>query len=515
MTCRIPVYGPEYELGLANKITAESNLSIAALCPLVQPEEEVRDRLNSASQSILESFAKQQFDQEDLHYLYTILVTSGWNLNDDVFSRSELWAAWDSPINKPFNLEHDPGKIIGHITSSALVDDNYSVINPNSVSDLPDKFHILTAAVIYKHLSGRDKELTQATSEMLSEIARGEWFVSMECLFSDFDYAIITPDGQNQIVARDESTAFLTQHLKAYGGRGEYGGKRVGRLMKNLSFSGKGLVRQPGNPESVIFNDVNTFRGVFAQAEDVFSTSAEVNTNNNKGENKTMADNTERLVQLEAELKQTKADYEDRLRKLDEEKVTAAFKEKDDNIASLNEKISELETAVSELSSSREEVEAKLKEAEAAHNETKTELEKAQSELNKIEAEAKKIGRASSLIDIGVEKEDAEALVAKFESLSDELFAEIVDQQKELVEAKKMWDKEKDKKDKEDKDKSSKANNEEEETDEEGESTASQADTDGVETDEETPLSSEGENADETQQALATDLSQYFAETLK
>merc|ERR1711959_822172 len=44
-----------------------------------------------------------------------------------------------------------------------------------------------------------------------------------------------------------------------YGGSGKYEGYTVGRLLRNIAFSGKGLVSNPANPRSVILNDVNPF----------------------------------------------------------------------------------------------------------------------------------------------------------------------------------------------------------------------------------------------------------------
>ncbi|MFX9552086.1 hypothetical protein ABTO49_21095, partial [Acinetobacter baumannii] len=87
---------------------------------------------------------------------------------------------------------------------------------------------------------------------LLAEIAEGKWFVSMECLFKGFDYALEAADGTTRVVARNETTAFLSKYLRCYGGSGTHGDSRIGRLMRNIVFSGKGLVRTPANPESVI-----------------------------------------------------------------------------------------------------------------------------------------------------------------------------------------------------------------------------------------------------------------------
>ena len=91
-------------------------------------------------------------------------------------------------------------------------------------------------------------------ANLIQEIEAGEWFVSMEAIFNNFDYAVVTPEGQHKIVARKEESSFLTKHLRIYGGTGEYEGHKLGRAQTNISFSGKGLVSKPANPRSIILN---------------------------------------------------------------------------------------------------------------------------------------------------------------------------------------------------------------------------------------------------------------------
>ena len=92
--------------------------------------------------------------------------------------------------------------------------------------------------------------------QIIAEIEEGKWFVSMECLFAGFNYALLDEGGNGKILARDEESAFLTKHLRAYGGTGEYEGYKVGRALANISFSGKGLVAKPANPRSIIIKSV-------------------------------------------------------------------------------------------------------------------------------------------------------------------------------------------------------------------------------------------------------------------
>ena len=139
------------------------------------------------------------------------------------------------------------------------MDDFGRVIEDDTPEDtLPDKFHIVTGGVLYRQLSSRNIELSSRMEEIIEGIKKGEWFVSMEALFSDFDYALYKDSEAEKIIGRSEDSAFLTKHLRAYGGTGEYQGYKVGRVIKNITFSGKGLVRKPANPDSVfIINDDN------------------------------------------------------------------------------------------------------------------------------------------------------------------------------------------------------------------------------------------------------------------
>jgi hypothetical protein len=56
----------------------------------------------------------------------------------------------------------------------------------------------------------------------------------------------------------------MTSHLKAYGGSGHYGGERVGRVLKNIIFSGKGLTKKPANPDSRILPGPNKVEAAIA-----------------------------------------------------------------------------------------------------------------------------------------------------------------------------------------------------------------------------------------------------------
>jgi hypothetical protein len=412
-------------------------------------DNKVTSSVKSLCRDSLEQTTADNKDQFDLHYIYSILATTGWNKNDDVFDRQEMWGARTTAEDKPFNKGHDPNNIIGHITGNAIVDENYELVQNDSEFDsLPNKFHILTSAVIYKHVSSRDEDLTLKTKGLLQEIAEGNWYVSMEALFSDFDYALIDASGRSSVIARNEETAFLTKHLRSYGGAGEYNGNRVGRIMRNLTFSGKGLVENPGNPESIIFRDedVEIFEGVAEIQSDINL----LVTSSSKGDS-SMSDNNEQVRSLESQVEKLEA----RLKELDEEKVQAQISEFEAACAGKDAEITELKSKIAEASENSDAAQKSYDEIVEAKEQSDKTVAELTEKLEAIEAEALKTSRISALVDKGVDKAEAESLVETFAGITDEQFEALV---LKLAEAPFHHDKEDEKKmKKEEKDKDKKA----------------------------------------------------------
>lgn len=431
----IPIYRAEAQAGLAEAIASEANRTIASLCPLFVNKDAIASITNQHGFANFEALSAN-LGQFDLHYIYAILASTGWNDNDDVFDRYETWAARHTAEDKPFNHSHDPTKIIGHITSSCVVDDAYALIdNDLTVDDLPDSFHVLNSVVLYKHLSGRNKELTQATADLIKEIDDGQWFVSMECLFSNFDYALVTPEGKQLIVPRNESTAFLSKHLRVYKGTGEYQGSKVGRLMRNMVFSGEGLVKNPGNSKSVILQDKDSqvFKGLLAEAN-------KIEFLHTKQGDDLMAENTEQVQALERQLSESNrlnSELNTRLKAMDEAKVNERFAALEAQIAAQKTELTEAGKKITTSEAALAEANKKIGTLETAKAEADKSLADAQGKLQQIEAEKVKTNRVSTLVDKGVDKAAAEAVVTKFANVNDEQFESIVETQAALVEARK------------------------------------------------------------------------------
>ena len=198
----------------------------------------------------------------DMMAVQAILVTTNWNANDDVFSPGEVWPARFSPMYKPVNMEHkgreDEGenKTIGVICKSDPVDDNYEVLTLASDTEIPNRYHILVGIYLW------EKYWPTYVGKIRDGIDSSRMFISMECHFEEFGYAIkdVTDSSQKVIlVPRNSETAWLTKYLKAYRGPGEVklNGKtyRVGRHLQNLIFTGGGFTIKPANAESYVFDN--------------------------------------------------------------------------------------------------------------------------------------------------------------------------------------------------------------------------------------------------------------------
>lgn len=432
---KIKVYDVEQKDGLAEAIASNNSLSY---CSQVE-KFDIPTNLSNIAIAQLEAMAK--FDISLFYPTKSILVTTSWNKNDDVFGPADTWAARHTPVHSPTNIDHDHKQIVGHITSAWAIDAEGALIaDDTKVEDLPNKFHLCNGAVIYKY--SREKDILARAEKLIKEIENKEKFVSMECLFPNFGYAVISPENEHFILERNESTAFLTKHLRIYGGKGNYNGCKIGRFLKDMVFSGKGYVDVPANPESIIFDSDANFEFSKASYQDKWF---EVNnktmvavpeillTTATNVENELMAEDTKQIDDLKAlvaslqkqitevdakalrdEITQLKADLTTAQTQSD-----AAKKEVEDEkkkFADKEKAAAELNTKVEELTASNKELTAKVEESEA----------------NKIRTE-----RISTLVEGGVEKSEAETKVTTFANLNDEQFKAVATVIVEAVKASK------------------------------------------------------------------------------
>lgn len=427
------IYEEEKNSGLSEALSAQSSIVYASLA-------EKCEQNNSITKKIIkENQAFAGINDTDLYYTQSILVTTSWNKNDDIFDPKEVWAAKNTPEDKPTNLEHDEAAIVGHITSNWPIDDDGNIIEDSIEEDkIPDKYHIVTGSVIYTGYT--DPELKNRANTLIKEIENGNKYVSMECFFKGFDYGLIDKaSGSYHILPRNEETAFLTKHLRAYGGQGEHQNYKIGRVLRSITFSGKGFVNKPANPESIIFtkdtinfdkelatiknyieknNNFETI-GVFSNQANLKETNMSVDPETSPTEEVEVT--TPEVVEtpVEAPAETSEVDHEEAAKKMTEE-----MKKKEEEMKKMK---AALETIEAEL---------------AAANEALAGYKTKEAEMMKKEKKAK---RMASLIESGLDTETAEATVDKFENLDDETFATVT----QVVAAKKSMKTEEQKPEKE------------------------------------------------------------------
>ena len=300
---------------------------------------------------------------------------------------------------------HDENDIIGHITGSyVLTKDGKAVADD---SEMPQDFDIITQAVLYNSWTGGENR--ERMQKIISEIEEGKWYVSMECLFAGFDYALTNANGDKKVLARNEESSFLTKHLRVYGGSGEYEGYKLGRALSNIAFSGKGLVSKPANPRSVILKSV--------------AFNLDDNSDFNIGDFN-MSDNLleKQLEEVRAELTAAKAENQAAKAKIEE----AKDKEFASKVEAFEAEVQEKDSSIAELEESIKSTQARVAELEDALAKSQEDLTVAMKDMDEMKKKEKMEKRKAALIEAGFDQEDIDAAIAAFDGLADEAFDAVV-----------------------------------------------------------------------------------------
>ncbi len=395
----IEIFSYEKNDGLEELILSNS---IASILDIFESKESQIDFNVDAIKNMIAIAQVEQTD-DTLFRMQSILVSLGWNLNDDIFLKEEVFPARQTPVNKPFNRMHNQDDIIGHMTHATLLDEKYNVVED-------DFEHIAVSSVVYKAWRDEDKE--REIANLISEILDGQWKVSMECLFSNFDYGLIDQDGKQYIIKRTPETSHLSKHLRKYKGSGTYNGHRIGRVLRDINFCGKGLVKVPGNPHSVVLNSSKKFFGAVASFNEI----KELRMNE-------LEIALDKLAKAEAGLSSAQvelANYKSEAAKLAEAKLASTIAEKDNTIASLQTDIATMANNVAVAN-------GKIQILETANVEFASKYEVASAELNTIKSEVITNKRRSALLLAKVPEDRAEVIVKNFANANDEMFNTLIE----------------------------------------------------------------------------------------
>ena len=412
--------------GLEAQLSSSASISYACIAePIEHKSEDIKKNIHSLA----------SFSDDDLYYVQSILVSSSWNKNDDIFDKKEVWIAKNTPEDKPTNLEHDENIIIGHITSNWPITEEGILIDENTeVEDLPEKYHILTGSVIYKSFT--NPELKDRSEKLIAEIQDGTKYVSMECFFKGFDYGLIEKNtGTYKILSRNNETAYLSKYLRSYGGLGEHENYKIGRVLRNITFSGKGFVDRPANQDSIIFT-----KNLLSETD-------------NKKSNSCTLEKKEEIIKSGVFITQANTNSENTIMS-SKEKVTVAEEIEltvSDDVVYTKEASDSIQAKIAGLASANLEIEDEM--AQAAKK-TKEQIKKMQEEMDKMSddseaaiqairleldtansiietyraAEAammkkeKNMLRKASLVDKGLDAEIVASILEKFDAMEDEAF---------------------------------------------------------------------------------------------
>jgi len=213
---------------------------------------------------------------DDIMPISSILVTDIWNANNDVFTAEEIVKAEETPHFKPINWMHRGSEdsenenigvmvkaqlISGDLPNMDFIDNEYrQELLSSENKTLSGKVHIKQDGIIWSQY------FPTYASKIKAGIDKGNLYVSMECFFEDFGYCLRKNENDEKpiFINRTESSSSMTKDLVQYKGSGytKYKGSKyqIGRWLKNIIFSGQGIVAEPANKRkgkilSVIINN--------------------------------------------------------------------------------------------------------------------------------------------------------------------------------------------------------------------------------------------------------------------
>jgi hypothetical protein len=186
----------------------------------------------------------------DILFFSGIFVSSGENLNRAYFLPSEMVKAHATINNKALDIEHEETNIVGHIYSSVFVDRAGVKLDVQTLEDMnveeleKTEIDVMIAGILYK----------SRFPELAKEVKDSKWKLSMETYFQDYDIKI-----GELILSKKEAEALGLASEEVLGrvARILRKGKEIAkgeivRVLRNLLFSGCGLVKNPANPRSII-----------------------------------------------------------------------------------------------------------------------------------------------------------------------------------------------------------------------------------------------------------------------
>ena len=347
-------------------------------------------------------------ENPDLFYYKSILASTGINKNGHYFLPEYLWKAKGTAVNKRVNYEHIENDIIGTDLEVYASDHAGNLIGDDtSLHDLPDNYDVVTKGVIYRIWS--DPKRQKAMDSIINNMKEGKLGVSMEAIFSDYDYVLINKAGEEEFIPRTSKTAHLSKYLKKFGGKGIYNEKVIGMVLKDFIFAGKGVVKVPANKRSIVTEVEDSERNINVvdkiSASDVYS--------NTEGNNMTLEEATLKINELQGKISEL-AVANTTLNKTIEDEKAQLVKASEDFKIQIQEKVKEVETVTAKV--------VELTKVIASHEEEKETVRRVELVVAQLE----------------LTKDEALAYVADYKELAAEKFDKVIASQNAVLVAKQI-----------------------------------------------------------------------------
>lgn len=181
---------------------------------------------------------------------FNACVVNRVNKNGDVIDAETALAIYKNFINKPINIEHNRGRVIGVVLTAGFSE--FGTDNPLSeeeVKNLSGPFNITLGGVIWRVTNENLASLIEDSSDPSSDNYL-RVSASWELGFSDFFIVKISENSKNiedgEIISDEENIEKIKNNLKSYGGTGKIGDDYVYRLVAGSVVPlGIGLTESP------------------------------------------------------------------------------------------------------------------------------------------------------------------------------------------------------------------------------------------------------------------------------
>jgi len=318
---------------------------------------------------------------------FNAFVANRVNKNGDVISGSKAIEISNSFINKPINVEHNRGRVVGVILTAGYSEFGTDhPLDEEKVKEMKGPFNVTLGGVIWKVVSNELTDLIEESNDPTSEFYQ-KISASWELGFSEFQLAAINGPEKNledaDIISDAAEISEKEKDLKTFGGTGVLeDGRAIYRLViGNVVPLGIGLTESPAADVAGVAtksldkteNSANNIK----DAENKSSQSQQINVKKDvetmKIENlKDITDESMKTLEASAisdfihdELKKASEDYSEKLQ--EKENAVKTVQAEHDQLKEAHDEASKtLETVKEELEAIK--VEQAAREAEDAFN---------------------------------------------------------------------------------------------------------------------------------------------------